>query len=132
MAIFSAIDSGTLHYIPAASRSTAWTVNDTSVTSSWETADLSAIVPNGTKAVYGHVAITSSAGGVSVLFFIREGGSASTDNEQIVFFRNDNRNGAGDIIGSPAIIMLGPSRTFDYSEGANIGTFTFALKGYYI
>jgi hypothetical protein len=118
---------GTLHLIDEDSRVRA--VNDSSVTDTWEEADLSDYVPRGTRGLYGFLQITTDTDNQGVLL-VRDGASMTTNRTNTRIIRVD----AGGAWGAMAIIKA-TNGIFDYvrlSSDHEIDAFQFWLWGYYL
>ena len=132
---YNAIDAATLHLIPSSDRTVTSDVSDGSVSDTWESADLSALVPNGTIAIYGSILIdTANAGDISFLL-VREGGSSDTNTLRTRVQGIGAEIGAATIIDNLSMaIILAPNGTFDYRRltGTTVDTFLFSLWGYFL
>lgn len=125
---------GTLHIIPEADRLSGHYIVDTSVTSTWETADLSIYVPEGTKAVYGYaqIGVTNSAYDRGIIVVRNYGSSETGATKHRLLYIAAELGLNSDALGTPAII-LATNGKFDYSEFTlDVTSFYFNLIGYYI
>ena len=127
---------GTLHLIKAADRSSSYDLNDGSVSTTWESVDLSALVPAGTKAVFGYIYIHTTSANDQMVLLTREGGSADTNTTRTRTIRLQAEIGAsGSILYAGLMTIMAPDGQFDYREFSAtfpVDTLLFLLWGYYI
>jgi hypothetical protein len=120
--------------IPEARRNSAWDLNDSTVTDTWEEVDLSDRVPNGTKAILGLLIITGSAD--QKILLLRSGESGETDNLKTRSLRIEAANDSGGITSLQVVVtIMAPNGVFDYrrlSSSWPIDDLKFHLRGYYI
>ena len=122
------------HLIPTDSRT--GDINDSSITDTWELADLSSYVKKGTKAVYGYAQAYTSSANDALLLTVKGYGEASDANVKgrNWLIRIHAQLGAGNLwIGCPTVIYA-PDGKFEYrrySSSYPIDQFVFYLWGYY-
>jgi hypothetical protein len=134
MSILSAVDCGTLKMIPTDYIGTSYIINSP-VTTTWETADLSAYVPNGAKAVLLAIRIyVSGTGDADMILCLRDYGSSGTlnvDTYRLQIYANGGSSLL--LIGADAIVRVTDGK-FQFAETASrpIDRFQAQLLGYYI
>jgi hypothetical protein len=135
MSILSAVDCGTLHIIKEADRSSALDVNDTSVGDTWEEADFSSMVPNGTKAILVNMFIYTTSSNDKSMLLIRSGDSSDTNTTRTRVLRVRAQLGASGLGVGAAIIIRAENGIFDYRRYSStypITSVQISLHGYYL
>lgn len=129
---------GQLYLLKAEDRSSANDIGDTSVSTTFEEADLSALVdrPERVTAVYGLLRITTNNSNEIAALVIRESGSAETTLGKLLsLYFNAKLSTAGNLgIGVPVIIYA-PGAKFEYAlynAGLPLTSLTFKLWGFYL
>jgi hypothetical protein len=111
---------GTFHLFKSSERSTSLDVNDSSVTTTFEALDLTALVGTDVSAVYMRFGMGTASSGDSSILVVREGGDTMASNdERALMFRIASEQGASELwLGVPVIV---PARgttpgKFEYAE----------------
>ncbi len=136
-AIKTARDCGTLHMISDANRSTSADVNDGTVNDTWDVADFSGVVPNGTRALLLFAVIRNSDVQERALLQTRDTGSSSgADRSTMTMWIEAARSGTTglSVVGAP-IIIYATNGVFEYRRASAIYTIDsleFTLVGYYL
>lgn len=120
---------GTLHMIPADDRD-GLIINDTSISTTWELADLSAYVPFGTTAVLLRFGTSDDAGWVSIyLRALGQTDNTSSNTEEVRLISAAYYGLRGQVI-----VMVSPDGSFQYrgSASSTNQAISFSLRGYWI
>ncbi len=119
--------AGTFHYMPDVERNNAWDVSF-NPTTSWAEQDLSALVPAGTKAIYGYL----ETGGTDVnsILLIRDGNSASNRYAEHRMSRQNGTASQGRMITIKATNGIFDIR--EYAVTHELSLVVFLLHGYWI
>jgi hypothetical protein len=134
MALIDCIDVGTLKLIPADDRSAS--LNDTSVSDTWETADFSSYVRKGTQALLLYTFIRTDSTQDRTLLVTRGDGESQGANfyTQTLRLYAEIGNSGYIYIGAP-IIIYAPDGKFDYRRFSStypISQLYCMLWGYFI
>jgi hypothetical protein len=136
MSILSGTDCGTLKLIPPGDRNTTWDIVDASVDVGYgtESADLSAKVPNGTKAIMGWaMTISTDTSDLGILSVRDYGTNASAGSQTYTIYFGAEVGALGYRWGG-ALIIPATNGKFEYCTNGTytIDAFYFILWGYYI
>jgi hypothetical protein len=137
MSILSAVDCGNLHLIPQDDLPTTTgdaNISDTSVSTSWEEADMSGALPNGVKAVLMYVEIRLSTADDKSILLTRASGDSAGEVLGVFAQRIEAQLGAsGYIHVGGYIIQRVVNGKFEYRHFTSwpISRVRFFLRGYY-
>jgi hypothetical protein len=123
-------DLGTLKVIDADNRGTAWDFSDTSITTTWEEADLSALGPQGAKAVWAYLYTTNT--GNDIRLALRGGSQSSNDDFQTGAWSNLWADGGTNRHTETRIVELEAGK-FDYramNGSANLENLYLMIRGW--
>ncbi len=125
---------GTLHLLDEADRNGSWDLDDSSVSTSWETADFSedSRVPGDAWAFYGLCQVHGGTN-VSTDLWIRHYGSSETSATRLRTLFCKDEEGSAFANGIPIIIIVRDGQ-FQYRAYASaaVDRFLFNLWGYYL
>ena len=132
----TALHAGTWHWLKDDERNASYDLGDTSVTTAWETCDLSGRVPPGTVAIFGYMNIRTTSANDSILLSLRPSGSAEASNPTTYTLAIAADIGASTNIQLGTLVfILAPNGIFQYSEHAAftpVDSIYFTLWGYMI
>jgi len=132
----TALHAGTWHWIEDDERTSTADLVDTTISTSWETCDLSGRVPPGTVAIFGRFKIYSNDTDDLFVLMTRPYGSAETDATKLNTIGYGADIGAWTYHGGYAMaFILAPNGKFQYANPSATLTITgieFELWGYMI
>jgi hypothetical protein len=138
MSIYSAVDCGTLKYIKADDRPSSYVLTDSSIPTSAATADevdLSADVPNGTKALLFSYIVWSNDTNDLAILHTRESGATTTVGQKTYTAYFQAEQGAVSTFGISGIFVIyAPNGKFEYWTNStySVTDIRLMLWGYYL
>ena len=130
----TALHAGTWHWLQLGERNGSEDLSDSTVTTAWETCDLSGRVPPGTVAIFGIArVITTTAQDMAVLY-LRPSGSAAAAGALTSTIQIAAEQGANVLRVQVPTVILAPNGVFQYCESGTytVDTFAFTMWGYMI
>ncbi len=113
---------------------TGWDIFDGSISDTWENADMSGVVPAGTKGLLGFTGIYTTDAQDRMLLCIRpEGSTYSTTRAETLWMQGEQ--GAAQLWWGGPLTIVAPDGQFEYrrySSSYVISSFYYRLLGYYL